>query len=127
MQGFQFPLCSLGLDPPMGGTAAPPGAAGGKGRARAGAGEVPLTHGSGLEVAGTVSREHTEPILGEPAWGTPAARLAAVGRAWQACTAKGQVLAGVRTGLPTGQEILAPATVWEGSERELVFRHYPKR
>lgn len=36
-----------------------------------------LTHGSRLEVALTVSWEHTEPILGELAWGTPTARLAA--------------------------------------------------
>lgn len=39
--------------------------------------EVLLTHGSGLEVAVTIIWEHTEPILGEPAWGTPTARLTA--------------------------------------------------
>lgn len=72
--------------------------------------EALLTHGSRLEVAVAVSWEHTEPILGELAWGTPTARLATL-RAWLACTAKGQVLAGMRTWLSTGEEILAPSTV----------------
>lgn len=63
--------------------------------------KVLLTHGSRLEVAVAISWEHTEPILGELAWGTPTARLAAC-RAWLACTAKGQILAGMRTWLSTG-------------------------
>lgn len=36
-----------------------------------------LTHGPRLKVAVTVSREHTQPVLGELTRGTPAARLAA--------------------------------------------------
>lgn len=107
MQGFQFPTCSLGLGPT--GRDAEPGRAvlqlrgllGGRGWQGGSTRKMLLTHGPRLKMAVTVSREHTQPILGELTRGTPAARLAACW-AWQARTAKGQVLAGVRTGLPTG-------------------------
>lgn len=83
MQGFQFPAYSLGLGP-MDRDAEPgrvilssmgcwpkEGVAWMRGR------ELLLTHGFRLEVAVTVRWEHTEPILGKLAWGTPTARLAA--------------------------------------------------
>lgn len=115
MQGFQFPTYSLGLGPM--GRDAEPGrvilSSMGCWRKRVAemrGKEVLLTHGSRLEVAVTVSWEHTEPILGELTWGTPTARLAAR-RAWLAGTAKGQVLTGMRTWLSTGEEILPPSTV----------------
>lgn len=76
----------------------------------AGEGAEALTHGSRLVLAAAVDREHTEPVLGELAWGTPAAGLAA-SWAWLARTPRGQVLAGAGAGLPTGQQTLATPTI----------------